>query len=208
MRAMTNQNAGRLIVSTTPSFAASWLVPRLEGFKAKNPSVAVLIEATPQLVQIGHGSADVAIRFGVKDHGSYVVHRLFDEELCALCSPSVAFGPPKIVRLEDLENVPLLRWDLSQFDWATNTIKWNDWKYWLTAQGAEHITPGEGGAVHRVQSCRPRSHCGAGIRHRKHADIAGSPRCRAAGKSVFLGVSQPTSATTWSRPMPRRPGRK
>ena len=145
MRAMTNANAGRLIVSTTPSFAASWLVPRLEGFKEKNPKVGVLIEATPQLVQIGHGSADVAIRFGVKDHGSYVVHRLFDEELGALCSPSVAYGPPKISRLEDLENVPLLRWDLSQFDWATNTIKWNDWKHWLTAQGAEHITPGEGG---------------------------------------------------------------
>ena len=144
MRAMTGADAGRLIVSTTPSFAASWLVPRLEGFKDKNPHVDVLIEATPRLVQVGHGVADVAIRFGVKDHGNHVVYRLFDEELCAFCSPSVAHGPPRITRLEDLENVPLLRWDLSQFAWATNTIKWNDWKYWLTVQGAGHIPPGEG----------------------------------------------------------------
>ena len=144
MRAMTNANAGRLIVSTTPSFAASWLVPRLEGFKERNPTVDVLIEATPRLVQIGHGVADVAIRFGVKDHGDHVVYRLFDEELCAFCSPSVAQGPPRITRLEDLEHVPLLRWDLSQFSWATNTTKWNDWKHWLTVQGAGHVPPCEG----------------------------------------------------------------
>ena len=142
MRMMTN--SGRLIVSTTPSFAASWLVPRLEGFKNRHPGVEVLIDTTPQLVRISHGGADVAIRFGVKDHGDHVVHRLFDEELCAYCSPALAKGPPKISRLEDLEHVTLLRWDLSQFEWAENTRKWNYWKHWLAQQGADHVKPGEG----------------------------------------------------------------
>ena len=142
MRMMSN--TGRLIVSTTPSFAASWLVPRLESFKDKYPGIEVLIDSTPQLVEIMHGAADVAIRFGVKDHGNHIVHRLFDEELCAFCSPSLAEGPPRISRLEDLENVTLLRWDLSQFEWASNTRKWNYWKHWLAQQGADHISPGEG----------------------------------------------------------------
>lgn len=142
MRMMTN--SGRLIVSTTPSFAASWLVPRLESFKSRHPGIDVLIDSTPQIVEISYGAADVAIRFGVKDHGKNVVHRLFDEELCAFCSPVLAKGPPAIKKIEDLENVTLLRWDLSQFEWAENTRKWNYWKHWLAQQGASHVTPGEG----------------------------------------------------------------
>lgn len=51
MRMMSNSE--RLIVSTSPSFAASWLVPRLESFKQKNLGIDVLIDSTPQLVQSG-----------------------------------------------------------------------------------------------------------------------------------------------------------
>ena len=134
----------RLIVSTTPSFAASWLVPRLEDFKAKNPGVEVLIDSKPQIVDLHAGAADVAIRFGVKDHGDLIVHRVFDEELCAFCSPVLAKGPPKISKLEDLENVTLLRWDLTQFEWASNTRKWNYWKHWLDQVGASHLDPADG----------------------------------------------------------------
>lgn len=142
MRMMSNSE--RLIVSTSPSFAASWLVPRLENFKKKNPGIDVLIDSTAQLVEIAHGAADIGIRFGVKDHGGLVVQRLFDEELCALCSPSLAKGPPRITCLADLEGATLLRWDLSQMEWASNTRKWNYWKHWLAQQGADHIKPGDG----------------------------------------------------------------
>lgn len=142
MRMMNNPE--RLIVSTSPSFAASWLVPRLENFRKTNPGIDVLIDSTAQLVDIANGAADIAIRFGVKDHGDLVVRRLFDEELCAMCSPSLANGPPRISRLEDLENSTLLRWDLSQMEWASNTRRWNYWKHWLDQQGADHIRPGDG----------------------------------------------------------------
>ncbi len=61
-----------------------------------------------------------------------------------MCSPSLANGPPKITRLEDLENATLLRWDLTSFDWAENTRKWSYWKHWLAQKGAGHVTPGDG----------------------------------------------------------------
>ena len=109
----------------------------------------------------------------------------FDEELCAFCSPSVAQGPPRITRLEDLENVPLLRWDLSQFSWATNTIKWNDWKYWLTVQGAGHIPPGEGVPIHRLQSRPSRGHCRPRFRHWKYSNSERRSRRRTTGQSVL-----------------------
>ena len=142
MRAMTG--AQRLIVTTTPSFAASWLVPRLEQFKKANPGIDVLIDSTPQIVDMEFGLADVGIRFGVKDHGDLVAHRLFDEELCAFCSPRLAEGPPEIVSIDQLEQANLLRWDLSQFHWAENTRKWNYWKHWLKQMDVGDVTPGEG----------------------------------------------------------------
>jgi LysR family glycine cleavage system transcriptional activator len=142
MRAMTG--AQRFVVTTSPSFAASWLVPRLERFKEANPGIDVLIDSTPQIVDMALGVADVGIRFGVKDHGDLTVHRLFDEELCAFCSPRLAKGPPEITSLDHLARAKLLRWDLSQFHWAENTRKWNYWKHWLTKMGAENVTPGDG----------------------------------------------------------------
>lgn len=142
MRAMCGTQ--RFVVSTTPSFAASWLVPRLEKFKEANPGIDVLIDSTPQIVDLEHAVADAAIRFGVKDHGNLVSYRLFDEELCAFCSPRLAEGPPAITRLEQLEEVNLLRWDLSQFVWADNTRKWNYWKHWLSKMGAETVRPRDG----------------------------------------------------------------
>lgn len=142
MRAMTG--ARRLVVSTTPSFAASWLVPRLERFKEANSGIDVLIDSTPQIVDLDSGLADVCIRFGVKEHGDLTTFRLFDEELCAFCSPRIVEEAGEITTLDQLERAKLLRWDLAQFHWAENTRKWNYWKHWLTEMGAEDIKPAEG----------------------------------------------------------------
>lgn len=142
MRAMTGTR--RLVVSTTPSFAASWLVPRLERFKEVNPGIDVLIDSTPQIVDLDSGLADVCIRFGVNDHRGRIALRLFDEELCAFCSPRLTEGKNEVFSLQQLANANLLRWDLTQFQWAENTRKWNYWKHWLTQMGAGSIKPGDG----------------------------------------------------------------
>jgi LysR family glycine cleavage system transcriptional activator len=134
----------RLILSVDPSFAAAWLVPRLQDFRVKNPTVDVLIDSSLQIVDLGRGAADIAIRFGAQADEGLVTHRLFDEVLCAFCSPALAQSSPGIQQLADLERATLLRWDLSQFPPASNTRKWNDWRYWLAQVGADHIDPGEG----------------------------------------------------------------
>jgi LysR family glycine cleavage system transcriptional activator len=134
----------RLIISVEPSFAAAWLVPRLEEFRVRNPGVDVLIDSSSQVVDLARGVADVAVRFGETPRGSLVVHRLFDEQLCAFCSPLLAQGSPGVRRLEDLTNVCLLHWDLSDLAWASATRKWMGWKQWLSHIGASHIAPGEG----------------------------------------------------------------
>jgi LysR family transcriptional regulator, glycine cleavage system transcriptional activator len=133
-----------LIISVDPSFAASWLIPRLDDFRSLNPDIDVLLDSSVRIVDLEHGTTDIAIRFAVPVDEELFTYRLFDEKLAALCSPSLARGPPKLTRIEDLEQVRLLRWDLSEFDWAGDTQKWNQWEHWLEQVGASHVNPGEG----------------------------------------------------------------
>jgi LysR family glycine cleavage system transcriptional activator len=134
----------RLIVSVEPSFATAWLVPRLDLFRARNPDVDVLIDSSLQLVDLQQGAADIAIRFGGKPADGLVTERLFDEELCAFCSPALTTGRSAIRRLEHLERATLLHWDLSHLQWASSTKKWMGWRPWLKHLGASHIIPGPG----------------------------------------------------------------
>jgi len=143
-RVRLQKSNARIVVSVDPSFAAAWLVPRMEDFKMDCPGIEVLIDSSMQIVDLVRGDAQVGIRFGVKDHGDLVVHRLFDEELCAMCSPSLATGSKGLTNLKDLEHATLLRWDLSKFDWAKNTRAINYWSSWLDDVGRPDVNPAKG----------------------------------------------------------------
>jgi len=58
-------NAERpLNVSTTPTFAVSWLMPRISDFRNKYPDVELSINPTAEVVSIEPGGVDLAIRYG------------------------------------------------------------------------------------------------------------------------------------------------
>lgn len=52
-------------VSLLPSFAANWLVPRLPHFRALHPEIVVELDPSLETVDLGQGTADLAIRYGV-----------------------------------------------------------------------------------------------------------------------------------------------
>ncbi|WP_395675628.1 LysR substrate-binding domain-containing protein [Inquilinus sp.] len=60
--------AQSLVVSTEPSFAASWLVPRLGRFTALHPDVEIRVGASSKLVDWRRERVDVAIRHGLGDY--------------------------------------------------------------------------------------------------------------------------------------------
>ena len=138
------QQRRRLILSVEPSFATAWLVTRLEDFRRAHPGIDVLVDTSLQLVDLERGDADVAIRFWSGSDPGLVSHRLFAEELSAYCSPALVRGENAITRLEDLERVTLLHWDLAGLPWAGGTRRWVGWAPWLHRLGAGHIRPGEG----------------------------------------------------------------
>lgn len=131
----------RLVVSAEPSFATAWLVPRLERFRLRVPDVDVLIDSSAHLVDLARGDADVAIRFGTQRDDRLVARRLFDEELCAFCSPGIAAG----LRVpSDLSHCRFIHWETSSLGWASSTRALMDWTIWLERIGAAGFIP-EGG---------------------------------------------------------------
>jgi len=121
-----------LVISSDPSFASAWLVPKLNNFKKINPNIDVLIDSSTNLVDLDKDAVDLAIRFGVNDYkNNEIVHKLYDEYSCAYCSPALIRNLNKPINVSEIKKFPLLRWDLSQFEWSVNTKKCMDWKNWL-----------------------------------------------------------------------------
>ncbi len=134
----------RLIVSVEASLATTWLVPRLEDFRARHPNINVLIDSSQRIVDLSRTEVDVAIRYGVKSAADLIIHRLFDDVVFPACSPACASGPPAIEVIEQLLEVPLIHWDMSQLPWATRTRRWFDWGEWATKSGLEGLDTSSG----------------------------------------------------------------
>ena len=82
------EDARALTVTTTPSFAANWLVPRLAGFRTKHPEIDVVIDANPHTVPLERGGPDVAIRFGEGDWTGLETQLLVKTCRVAVAAPS------------------------------------------------------------------------------------------------------------------------
>lgn len=77
----------KLRVSTTPSFAAHWLLPRLGDFIAANPGIDVELESSSRLIQLQEGEADIAIRFGAGHYPGLYAELLMHDWIFPVCAP-------------------------------------------------------------------------------------------------------------------------
>lgn len=114
---------GALTVSTTPSFAACWLAPRLGRFTARHPRIEIRIETSVRLADLAVDPVDVAIRHGQGNYPGLDVTPLAQPRLIAVGSPALcADGLPATP--SDCLRFPLLQ-DRERSDWRT----------WLEANG-------------------------------------------------------------------------
>jgi LysR family glycine cleavage system transcriptional activator len=78
-----------LAVTSLPSFAARWLVPRLGRFARAHPQTDLRIIATERQVDFARESIDVGIRFGYGRYAGLRVEKLLDDEHFPVCSPAL-----------------------------------------------------------------------------------------------------------------------
>src|SRR6476659_5568764 len=91
-RVLQRQNAGVLTVTTSPDFAAKWLVNRLGRFAEAHPSLDLRVSATLHHVDFAREDVDLAVRHGDGNWAGLDVVRLCTEQLFAVCSPKLLAG--------------------------------------------------------------------------------------------------------------------
>ena len=129
----------RLTATTSPSFAAKWLVPRLHRFLERYPDADVRIDVSDRLVDLSHEEIDLGVRFGKGKYPGLRVDRLFDETIFPVCSPKLLAGRRLLKQPRDLHHHTLIHVDW-QAQWAT----WPDWRMWLLAAGLRDLDPQRG----------------------------------------------------------------
>ena len=115
-------------VTTTPAFAAKWLLRRLPAFSRAHPTIDIRLSATNRVVDFADDRADVALRLGRGGWPDVYAERLIDEEMMPVCAPGLPTASAPLATPPDLRHHPLLHDD--------SVIPW---RYWLRAAGIEDI---------------------------------------------------------------------
>ena len=76
-----------LTITTTHTFANTWLAWRLGAFQIDHPELAVRMSASNEIVDLRSGEADVAIRAGRGDWEGFEQHELFKSSFTPMASP-------------------------------------------------------------------------------------------------------------------------
>jgi LysR family glycine cleavage system transcriptional activator len=79
-----------LSVTTTPTFAEQWLMPRLSTFWAAHPDVSVTINPTADVTDLRRNGHDVAIRYGKGDWEGLESEPLLVGDFLVVAAPNLA----------------------------------------------------------------------------------------------------------------------
>jgi LysR family glycine cleavage system transcriptional activator len=123
-RLVQRQSSGVLTVSTSPDFAAKWLVNRLGRFAEAHPEIDLRIAAQMHHVDFAREDVDLAVRHGDGNWPGLASVSLCPEELFAVCSPKLLADDRGAGHASVVLKFPLLHFNDR-----------NDWDRWLAAAG-------------------------------------------------------------------------
>ena len=101
-----NSDPTNLKVSTLPSFANRWLMPRISRFQEKYPQIKLSIMPSFSLVDFQGDGVDLAVRFGKGNYPGLESRLLMEESLVVVCHEALV-GDRKI-EISDLAGLPWL----------------------------------------------------------------------------------------------------
>lgn len=112
-RLTQRQNSGVLTVSTSPDFAAKWLVHRLGRFADMHPEIDLRVSATMHHVDFAREDVDMAVRHGTGNASWSGLDgvRLTSETLFPVCSPHLLGERNRSRKASSVLTLPLLHLD-------------------------------------------------------------------------------------------------
>jgi LysR family glycine cleavage system transcriptional activator len=151
-RLLQRQSGGALTVSTSPNFAAKWLVHRLGHFAEAHPEIDLRVSASLHHVDFAREDIDLAIRHGDGAGSGLHVTRLCAEELFPVCSPKLLNGRAALRRPADLSRFTLLHVNDRQ-----------GWSQWLDFAGVTGVSPSGGPILNQASMAIDAAVDGQGI---------------------------------------------
>lgn len=130
LRLRAGGGAESLTLAILPAFGMHWLAPRLRGFRAVHPGVALNLTTRLRPFDMEAEGFDAAIHYGRADWPGAEHLLLMEEEVQAVCAPEFMVEP--VAGAEGLLAQPLL-----QIESRTG-----DWGRWFAAQGVAGQRPG------------------------------------------------------------------
>lgn len=138
-RALRPDTSRTLTVSTQPSFASSWLIPRLGSLRDRHPDLDVRVSVTTAKTDFAREDVDVAIRFGRGGYSGLRTDLLMEETFFAVCSTALLNDPDRPLREpSDLRYHTLLH------EIPVGVPDYITWSKWLTALGIEGVDTSRG----------------------------------------------------------------
>jgi LysR family transcriptional regulator, glycine cleavage system transcriptional activator len=121
------QRARRLVISSSSSFSARWITPRIGRFIERHPEIDVELLSTNVLTDFSRDDVDVGIRFGPGGYPDLYVERLLDEVAFPVCAPTFNGGVLPKTPAELAQSPRLLRSDDQM------------WSVWFKAAGLDGV---------------------------------------------------------------------
>jgi LysR family glycine cleavage system transcriptional activator len=138
-RLLQRQNAGVLTVSTSPDFAAKWLVHRLGHFAEAHSGIDLRVSATLHHVDFAREEVDLAVRHGEGNWPGLDAVQLSAEHLFAVCSPKLLTGRRRLSKPADILKFRLIHLDSRA-----------DWTKWLRAVDVDDAGAAHGPVLNRA----------------------------------------------------------
>lgn len=133
-RLRESRRAPLVAVTLPPSFAAKWLIPRIEGFRMAYPEVDLRLDTTDRLADLPRENVAVGIRYGAGRYPGLDATLLMAEEVFPVCSPSLVSRVRKLREPDDLRHFKLIH-DTTMESHAS----FPTWATWLKASGARKV---------------------------------------------------------------------
>ncbi len=115
--------SGSLRITAVPAFGYRFVLPRLPAFHQEHEGLEVQIDLQAQIVQLGHGGYDAALRYGAGKWPGLESRLIIRDELAPIAAPSL-FRNVKL---------PLDPADIAALPYATSSPGADsDWQKWLS----------------------------------------------------------------------------
>ncbi len=120
---------GSVVLTTTPAFAAKWLIHRLPNLREQHPVIDPWIHTTDEQDSLEHSEVDIGIWYGDGDWPGLETVKLFDDAVTPLYSPDMPVRGKAIETPADLRNQVLIH--------VEQVERREDWRSWFSLAEVE-----------------------------------------------------------------------